>query len=397
MSQSIRPENGAKALCPQIRNGSLGRELRQRSLTPVRLAEVRGREGARLLTARRMSRRDVAEVTRMLSTLIEAALPVEEALQAAAAQTDSPEARKVLTLVRGRVMEGYRLSDALKDHGDVFPVLYRATVAAGETAGELGPVLDRLADYLEKSQAMRQKVIGALIYPMALAVVASAVIAGLMTFVVPKIVDQFTVIDQDLPLLTVAMIALSDFLRSWGLAALVGVIAVGAGVWQALRNARRRFLFDRALLRLPMIGRLLRDLDAARFARTLATLTASRVPLLESLTAAGATVQNHALKRALTEATTAVREGATLSTALQRTNAFPPLMTHMVASGEKSGALAPMLLKVADQMDNHFDATTTVAVKMLEPAIIVLMAGFVMLIVLAIMLPILRMNALVLS
>jgi general secretion pathway protein F len=267
-------------------------------------------------------------------------------------------------------------------------------VAAGESSGSLPTILDRLAALLERQAEIRGKLITALAYPTILAVVALGVVTALMMFVVPQVVEQFDTVGQELPLLTRVVIALSDLLVGyWWIMALV-LAVVGAGVAYALRDPALRLSFDTALLRLPLLGRLLRDLHAARMARTLSTMVASRLPLLEGLTLTASTIHNRRLRVASDEIVEAIRSGGSLSAAMRRANVFPPLLTYLAASGEAAGRLDEMLERAADYLEREFDRFTATALSLLEPAIIVLMGGIVATIVLSILLPILQLNTL---
>lgn len=369
------------------------RELRRQALTPLKLAPTR--EAARSESGagrRRLNASELVLTTRQLAMLITSGSPVEEAVAALGATAEDPTTRTVLASVRSGVVEGRPLSDAMRDERRSFPPLYRAVVAAGEEAGALGPVLERLAEHLDKAQAMRRKVLAALIYPSILALVAMAVIVALLVFVVPRLVEQFDSMDADLPALTEAMVAISGFLTRYGFF-LLGGLAIGLVVLNRLfqsENVRR--IRDRIALRVPVIGNVLRAAAAARFARTFATLTGSGAPVLDSLKAARETTPNLVLRDAVDEVIVAVREGGALSAAMARTKAFPPLVTHMAASGESSGNLAGMFEKGADYLEAEFDSAITVSLGVLEPLITIIMGGFVMLIILAIMLPILQLN-----
>ncbi|MBK5920934.1 type II secretion system protein GspF [Rhodothalassium salexigens] len=351
---------------------------------------------AGLRPAPRLSAKEVVLVTRQLATLISAAAPVEEALNTVALQSDRPLVRKVLLSVRAQVMEGQRLADALARHPDSFSALYRSMVAAGEASGSLGPVMERLADYLERTQAMRAKVVSALVYPAFLSVTALGVVVLLMAFVVPKVAEQFDHLGQALPWLTRAMMALAEALQAYGLWALLTLLGLGLVAVRALRRPGVRERVDRWVLALPLVGRLAREMNAARLARTLATLIASGTPVLEGLAAARNTLANSYLKASLSQVIAQVREGSGLAGALRKTGAFPPLVVYMAAMGEKGGRLDEMLGKAADYMEAEFEDVTRTALSLLEPAIIVVMGGAVGLIVLAIMLPILQLNTLAL-
>ncbi|WP_298743164.1 type II secretion system inner membrane protein GspF [uncultured Brevundimonas sp.] len=368
------------------------RRLMPLEVTPGRGAVARGGP-ARPGRGGRLNARTLALTTRQLSTLV-SVTPVEEALRTIALQADRPAVRRVLEGVHAGVMEGRRLSDAMALQGEAFPPLYRAMVSAGETSGALAPILERLADGLERDQTVRGKVITALVYPAVLAVVALGVIGALMTFVVPRVVDQFDSMNQTLPLLTRLVIGVSDLMRNWGwLGGLALALAVAAGV-VALRNPAIRLRADAALLRLPLVGRLIRDLHGALMARTLATMIAAGLPVLEGLTITARTVSNRALRAATATMADAVREGGGLSAAMRRADVFPPILVYMTASGESSGRLEPMLERAADYLEREFSTFTAVMLSLLEPAIIVVMGGVVAMIVLSILLPILQINTL---
>jgi general secretion pathway protein F len=341
----------------------------------------------------KLSARTLALTTRQLATLITVA-PVDEALRTLMLQAERPDVRAVLSGVHAGVVEGQRLSEAMARQGAAFPPLYRATVAAGEASGALGPILERLAEGLERDQQVRGKVITALVYPAVLALVALGVVTALMVFVVPKVVDQFDSMNQTLPLLTRAVIGVSDLMRNWGwLIALLLAGGIG-GFVVGMRNPGFRLAVDRRILRLPVVGRLTRDLHGARMARTLSTMITAGLPVLEGLTITARTVSNRALRAATEMMADAVREGGGLSAAMRRADVFPPILVHMTASGEASGRLEPMMERAADYLEREFSAFTAVMLSFLEPAIIVVMGGVVALIVLSILLPILQINTL---
>ena len=370
-------------------------ELRRLQLTPVSISTPRekaGVDGGRKTPS--IGASELVNLTRQLAVLIGAATPLEEALNAVALQTEKPGSRKRLLAVRERVLEGWRFADALGEDRKSFSDLYRAVVAAGETSGDLAGVLDRLATMLEKNRTMANKAIASLIYPAALAAVAALVVTALMTQVVPKIVEQFQTFDARLPLVTQFVIGISNFLGSYGLYLIAGAALCGAVFWQAMRTPRFKLVIDRWVLTTPLLGKLLRGLDGARFARTLATLFAGGAPLLDSLKGAQRTISNSHMRDRLDGAITQVREGASLAAALKRAGVLPPMMTHMIAAGERAGAVPVMLDKSAAQLEEEFDTASTVALRLLEPAIIIAMGGAVMVIVVAILLPILRLNSL---
>ncbi|HXI87986.1 MAG TPA: type II secretion system inner membrane protein GspF [Parvularculaceae bacterium] len=372
-------------------------ELRRLSLTPVRVSapreERRGRLGGR--AEPRISAGDLVIITRQLAVLLGASTPLEEALNAIALQAEKSGARTRILAVRERVMEGWRFADALGEDSKSFSTLYRAVIAAGESSGDLGGVLDRLATMLEKNRSMRNKALAALIYPVVLALVAGGVVTALMTGVVPKIVEQFDTFNAQLPLITRIVVGISTFLGAYGLLMLAATVIAGVGFWRAMRLPAFKRNVDIRALQIPVLGKLLRGLDGARFARTLSTLVAGGAPLLDSLRGAQRTISNAFIRERLDGAITMVGEGSSLAGALRRANALPPMLTHMVAAGERAGAVPVMLDKAANQLEEEFDTASTVALRLLEPAIIVVMGGVVMAIVAAIMLPILRLNSLV--
>lgn len=370
--------------------------LQRRRLMPLSLSRASGAAATAERTPRRsrkLSSRTLALTTRQLATLITVA-PVDEALRTLMLQAERPDVRAVLSGVNTGVVEGQRLSEAMARQGAAFPPLYRATVAAGEASGALGPILERLAEGLERDQQVRGKVITALVYPAVLALVALGVVTALMVFVVPKVVDQFDSMNQTLPLLTRAVIGVSDLMRHWGW--LIAVVLAGGvgGFVVGMRNPGFRLAVDRRILRLPVVGRLTRDLHGARMARTLSTMIAAGLPVLEGLTITARTVSNRALRASTDMMADAVREGGGLSAAMRRADVFPPILVHMTASGEASGRLEPMMERAADYLEREFSAFTAVMLSFLEPAIIVVMGGVVALIVLSILLPILQINTL---
>ena len=373
--------------------------LAKRQLAPLRLSP--GRSGVVVTSAKagkagRLSPKALALTTRQLATLISVS-PLEEALRNLMLQADRPNVRRVLEGVHAGVIEGRRLSDAMGQQGAAFPPLYRAMTAAGEQSGALQPILERLADGLERDEVVRGKVLTALVYPCVLAVVALGVIVAMMTYIVPKVVDQFDSMGQTLPLLTRLVIGLSDLMRDWGwLMALILAAVVVAGLIARRREAVRLKL-DAWVLRLPLVGRLTRDLHGARMARTLSTMIAAGLPMLEGLTITARTVSNRALRRATEQMAEAVREGGGLSAAMRRAEVFPPILVYMTASGESSGRLEPMLERAADYLEREFSNVTAVMLSLLEPAIIVVMGGIVAVIVLSILLPILQINTLALG
>jgi len=373
-------------------------KLDARRLYVVRMEAAGGETAPPLLSRqvfgrRRLSAKQLTLFTRQLATLVLVS-PLEEALRTIARQTEKEHVRRVLLAVHGAVLEGRRLSEAMAREPASFPPLYRGMVSAGEGSGTLAPILERLAGLLERQGVVRSKVLSALAYPIVLALFATFVVFALMVFVVPKVVEQFEDIGQRLPLLTRMVMGLSQFLAAWWWA--IGLVLVAAVLVaaRALRDEALRLRADRAILRVPFLGRLLRDLHAARMARTLSTMVASRLPLLEGLRLTTQTVHNRALRAATADIAEAVRTGGSLSGALKRAGLFPPLLVYLAASGEASGRLDVMLERAADYLEREFDSFTAAALALLEPAIIVVMGAMVALIVLSILLPILQLDTL---
>ncbi|HEV2747949.1 MAG TPA: type II secretion system inner membrane protein GspF [Allosphingosinicella sp.] len=372
--------------------------LGARKLYVVRMEAAAGAAAPPLLAGgslfrRKLSARQLTLFTRQLATLVTVS-PLEEALRTIARQAEREVVQRVLSSVHAAVLEGRRLSEAMTREAASFPPLYRAMVAAGEGSGTLPQILERLADLLERQAEVRGKVLSALAYPIILAIVAGFVVMALMVFVVPRVVEQFEDVGQRLPLLTRIVIGLSDFLGAWWWALILASVALALLVARALQDEALRLRFDRRLLRVPLLGRLLRDLHAARMARTLSTMVASRLPLLEGLRLTTGTVHNRALRQASIDITEAIRTGGSLSAALRRAALFPPLLVYLAASGEASGKLDLMLERAADYLDREFDTFTATALSLLEPAIIIVMGAIVAMIVLSILLPILQLDTL---
>jgi general secretion pathway protein F len=337
----------------------------------------------------------LALTTRQLATLVVSGMPLDQSLAAVAEQADHPAATRVLGAIREQVAAGEPLAAAMSRFPRSFPDLYRGLVAVGAESGQLGGVLSRLADYLEARLALRQKFSMALIYPALVTVVALAVIATLLLYVVPQVVAVYQQSRQTLPWLTRALIASSDFLRAtaWYWVGAIAVIAVVAMV--LLRQERWRDRWHSLLLRLPLVGTVLRGLDTARFASTLSILTSSGAPLLRALETAGSVIWALPLRRAAHGAARRVREGVTLARALADERVFPPLLTHLVANGEQSGQLPAMLDRAAREQEADVERRLTWLAALVQPILIIIMGGIVMVLVLAVMLPIVSMNQLI--
>jgi general secretion pathway protein F len=373
-------------------------QLRERQWTPLSVQEVAAREAkaARGFSLRRgVAAGDLALMTRQLATLVRSGLPLEESVRAVSQQTEKARLKSMLLGVRARVMEGHTLAAGLAEFPHVFPELYRATVGAGEQSGHLDVVLERLADYTESRQQLGQKIQLALFYPAMLTLLAISVVVLLLTYVVPQVVQVFENIGQELPLLTRGLIAVSDFMRDYGLALLVLLgIAGGVLAW-LLRKPGPRRQWHRLLLRTPLVARLVRGLNTARFARTFSILLASGVPVLDALRIGAEVIGNMPMREAVEEAARKVREGASIYSALEKSRYFPPLTLHLIASGEASGNLEDMLERAATSQEREIEVLVATLLGLFEPLLIVLMGGLVLIIVLAILLPIFDLNQLV--
>jgi len=373
--------------------------LREQKLNPLTL-DIASQQEQMIATGRKwfqagISAGELALITRQLATLVEAALPIEAALQAVAEQCEKPRLQSMMMSVRSKVVEGYSLAEGLAEFPHVFDHLFRSMVAAGEKSGHLDGVLNRLADYTEQRQYMRSQTMQAMLYPAILTFFAIGVISILLAFVVPKIVEQFVHMGQSLPGTTLALIAISDFIRNYGVFLLVAIALGIVAFKHALKSSDIRLKYDQTILKLGILGKVNRGLNTARFARTLSILNASAVPLLEAMRISSDVLSNTYMKQAMSEATLRVREGTSLRTALAQTKLFPPMMLHMIASGEKSGQLDGMLGRAADMQDREFTTLVTVSLKIFEPLLVSVMAFMVLFIVLAILQPILALNNLV--
>ncbi len=372
-------------------------QLREQQLSPIEVNQAKEKADKGQFSFRRksLSATDLAIVTRQLATLVQSGIPIEEALGAIARQSEKPKVRTIMMAVRSKVLEGYPLADSMASFPSAFPEMYRATVAAGEHSGHLDLVLNRLADYTEQRQAARNKIQLAAIYPIILTFVAIAIVTFLLGYVVPDIIKVFVQQGQDLPPLTQAILVLSRWVTDYGLIALVLIIAGLIGFRIAMRQDNFRYQVHHFLLVAPVIGRFVRSANTARFASTLAILNSSGVPLVEAMKIAGEVLSNICLKDALAAATQSVREGGTLHAALEQTGYFPPLMLHMIASGEASGELDQMLERTAHAQETELQGIIATLVGLFEPLMLLVMGGVVLVIVLAIMLPILNMSNLV--
>ncbi len=372
--------------------------LREKQLIPVEVEGVnrstkqKKGEKKNKQSSSKMSAADLALITRQTATLVRAAIPVEESIKAVAEQSEKPKQQTMLLGIRARVVEGHSLADALSEYPKVFSNLYVSMVAAGEKSGHLELVLERLADYTEARQAISQKISGALVYPVILSVVSIAIVSFLLGYVVPQITESFVQSGQELPWLTQALLSMSEYIQSWGILTAIIIVLIIAGFKFLLTKPALRLAWDKWKINAWIIGKVIRGLNAARFARTLAILNASSVPLLEGLKIAGDVMTNVELKNAVREAAIRVSEGAGLKVSLQQCGYFPPMMLHMIASGENSGELEQMLDRAADNQETQFDNLVSIMMDMIGPIMILIMGAFVFMIVLAIMLPVFELS-----
>jgi general secretion pathway protein F len=375
--------------------------LREKQLLPVTVTEVAQKESAEQkktsfsVTGRGVSAADLALFTRQLATLVRAGLPLEESLLAVSQQTEKPRVQGIIIGVRSRVMEGHTLADGLSEFPRVFPEIYRATVSAGEQSGHLDTILERLADYTENREAIRQKVLGAMLYPIVLTIMCFGIVSGLMVYVVPKVVDVFETQKAQLPLITRMLIATSDFFRNYLLYLVIALVAAFFGFRAWLKNPNNRRKFHRLMLRMPLMGKLTRGFNTARFTRTFSILSASSVPVLDAMRISGEVVTNLPMRDAVIEASQRVREGAPIGRSLGQSKLFPPMTIHLISSGESSGELEAMLERSAISQERELDGLLTALVGLLGPLMIVTMGLFVMGIVFAMLLPIFQLNQLI--
>lgn len=369
-------------------------ELRGRALTLTGLTAAKQKGSSRLQYERSVSHKDITLASRQLAILIDAATPIEDAVKVTALQFDTSPMRQVLLDIRARVLEGARLSNAMAHHPKVFDRLYCAMIAAGETSGRLAPVMERLATDREAAQKIRRTILAAAIYPLVLMAVALIVVVILMVIVVPKVVAQFDSFGEELPLLTRGVMAISSGLQTYGLmiAAVIAMLIIA--VRYALRNEGIKMRWHAALLRLPVIGTVTRNLNAARFARTISGLLDAGTPSLTAMETARHTLKNTVMHSAVSSAAIQIRGGSAISSALKKTDVFPPLVIQMVSGGEASGNIGAMFAKSADYLEGEFEAATSIFLSLFEPLIIIFLSVIVLLIIGAIFIPILQLNTL---
>ena len=372
-------------------------QLRGMSLMPLEIGEVSSRDSGGIGKSRRdkLNVATLSLITRQLATLISAGQPVESAYYAVSRQTPKPAAKRVLLAVRARVLEGHSLSDALREFPRVFDSMYCASVHAGEQSGLLDVVMERLADHMEARQDLQRRTGQALIYPILLTVVAFALVAALLTFVVPKIVQVFEGFDQELPLITTWLIAISDFFKNWGVELIVVVVLLVAIYSQLIKLPAFRLMRDRFYLRLPYISYLVRLANTSRFTRTMSILVSSGVTALDAMHISTEVINSQPIRAAVTRAAGKVREGGLISSSLEQTGYFSPLVLQLIQNGEASGKLGEMLERSARAEENEFAGVTALFIGLFEPAMILLMGLVVLFIVIAILIPIFDMNELV--
>ncbi|USD41220.1 type II secretion system inner membrane protein GspF [Vibrio sp. SCSIO 43135] len=371
--------------------------LKEQGMVPIEVTETRAKQQSSSTSGsftfkRGISTPDLALITRQLSTLVQSGMPLEECLKAVSEQSEKPRIRSMLAAVRSKVTEGYTLADSLADYPHIFDELFRSMVSAGEKSGHLDAVLERLADYAENRQKMRSKLQQAMIYPAVLVVFAVGIVSFLLASVVPKIIEPIIQMGQELPQSTQILLAASEFIQAWGLYLFIGTVVVIYAVRWLLSKPDIRLSWDRKVIAMPLLGKIAKGLNTSRFARTLAICTSSAIPILEGMRVAVDVMSNQYVKKQVLAATDNVREGASLRKALDQTKLFPPMMLHMIASGEQSGELESMLTRAADTQDANFESSVNIALGIFTPALIALMAGLVLFIVMATLMPMLEMN-----
>ncbi|MEM6185725.1 type II secretion system inner membrane protein GspF [Shewanella vaxholmensis] len=364
-------------------------------ILPVSEKEAKAKSSSFAFFKRGISVAELALITRQIATLVAAGLPIEESLKAVGQQCEKDRLASMIMAVRSRVVEGYSLADSLAEFPHIFDDLYRAMVASGEKSGHLEVVLNRLADYTERRQQLKSKLTQAMIYPAVLTTVAIGVISILLAAVVPKVVGQFEHMGAELPASTRFLISASDFVQNYGVFVVIALVMLFALFRRMLKSHAFRMKYDNFLLSMPVVGRVSKGLNTARFARTLSILSASSVPLLDGMRIASEVLQNVRVRAAVDDATARVREGTSLGAALTNTKLFPAMMLYMIASGEKSGQLEQMLERAADNQDREFEGNVNIALGVFEPMLVVSMACVVLFIVMAILQPILALNNLI--
>ncbi|CAM4421314.1 MAG: Type II secretion system protein F [Legionella sp.] len=370
--------------------------LRDQGLIPTHVQVLtQQRSGSSGRSKGKISAADLSLFTRQLATLLAAGIPVEESLRGVSEQTEKDKVRELIIGVRAKVLEGYGLAQAMSQYPQAFPELYRSTVGAGEQTGHLDVVLEKLADYTENQQQTRQKVQQALIYPAIMILVSVGIISFLLSFVVPKIIEVFTSSGQTLPGMTEVLISISNFVKSYGLYALLGIILILYAFKKSLNNIKVKTVWHRLLLKLPVVSYLVKTINVARYIHTFGILFAAGVSVLETMRVSASLVMNLVMRQAFDAATIKVREGSGISEALRETGYISPMAIHLISSGEKSGQISPMMERSASHLDNEVKRLIDTSLTLLEPLVILLMGAVVLFIVLATLLPIFSMEQLI--
>ena len=374
-------------------------QLREQQLVPLSVEEVKthtpGAKKQSSIFRQRINTTELALLTRQLATLSRSGIPLDEATATIARQSVKPRVKKLLLGVRAKILEGHTLADGLRDYPNIFSEMYAATVASGEQSGHLDVVLERLADYSEQRQQLQQRLKLALIYPVILTVMSILVVSGLLTYVVPEVVKVFSDSGQQLPFLTTALIALSDFMQQWFIYLLLGSVLVFIAFKKAIQQATFKMIYHRLLLRLPVVGNLVKGANSAQFSRTLSILAASGVPILDAMRIAVQVMNNLPMREAVENASRQVSEGSSLSSTLEQSGYFNPMLLNLIASGEATGQLEQMLERAAANQERELETTLAMLMGSLEPLLILVMGAVVLVIVLAILLPVLDLNQLV--
>ena len=374
-------------------------QLREQNLVPLTVIEVKKQASNKkdniFVFNQRINTTELALMTRQLATLARAGIPLDEATATVARQSIKPKVKKLLLGVRAKILEGHTLADGLRDYPYIFSEMYCATVAAGEQSGHLDVVLERLADYTEQRQQLQQRLKLALIYPVILTVMSILVVSGLLTYVVPEVVKVFSDTGQQLPFLTTALIAVSDFMQDWFIYLLLAMVLAFFSFKKLLQQAVFKKRYHQFLLKIPVLGNLVLGGNSAQFSRTLSILAASGVPILDAMRIAVKVMDNIPMREAVEHASQQVSEGSSLSSTLEQSGYFNPMLINLIASGEATGQLEQMLERAAMNQERELETTMAMLMGLLEPLLIVAMGGVVLIIVLAILLPVLDLNQLV--
>ena len=374
-------------------------QLREQNLVPLTVIEVKKHVSGGKINSfsfnQRISTTELALMTRQLATLARSGIPLDEATATVARQSIKPKLKKLLLGVRAKILEGHTLADGLRDYPHIFSEMYCATVAAGEQSGHLDVVLERLADYTEQRQQLQQRLKLALIYPVILTIMSILVVGGLLTYVVPEVVKVFSDTGQQLPFLTIALIAVSDFMQDWFIYLLLAMIIAFIGFKKLLQQPAFKKQYHQFLLKIPVLGNLVLGGNSAQFSRTLSILAASGVPILDAMRIAVKVMDNIPMREAVEAASQQVSEGGSLSSTLESSGYFNPMLINLIASGEATGQLEQMLERAAMNQERELETTMAMLMGLLEPLLIVAMGGVVLIIVLAILLPVLDLNQLV--